>query len=75
MLLKEFDLDNYLFGTGADELAPKEEKQSRSTATGDGGNFLWAESEAGIALGIKQGRAVPLAHSDRSLLFNGSTGE
>lgn len=29
MLLKDFDLDNYLFGTGADELNPKEEKQIR----------------------------------------------
>lgn len=29
MLLKEFDLDNYLFGTGVDELTPKEEKQIR----------------------------------------------
>ena len=29
MLLKEFDLDNYLFGTGADELSAKEEKQIR----------------------------------------------
>ena len=29
MLLKEFDLDNYLFGTGADELNAKEEKQIR----------------------------------------------
>lgn len=29
MLLKEFDLDNYLFGTGADELNVKEEKQIR----------------------------------------------
>ena len=29
MLLKEFDLDNYLFGTGADELNPKEEKLIR----------------------------------------------
>ncbi len=29
MLLKEFDLDNYLFGTGVDELTVKEEKQIR----------------------------------------------
>jgi S-adenosylmethionine decarboxylase len=29
MLLKEFDLDNYLFGTGADELNAKEEKLIR----------------------------------------------
>jgi S-adenosylmethionine decarboxylase len=29
MLLKDFDLDNYLFGTGADELNAKEEKQIR----------------------------------------------
>ena len=30
MLLKEFDLDNYLFGTGADELTAKEEKLVRA---------------------------------------------
>ena len=29
MLLKDFELDNYLFGTGADELNAKEEKQIR----------------------------------------------
>ncbi|HET7650701.1 MAG TPA: adenosylmethionine decarboxylase [Gammaproteobacteria bacterium] len=29
MILKEFDLDNYLFGTGADELKPKEADKIR----------------------------------------------
>ncbi|MFN2309286.1 MAG: adenosylmethionine decarboxylase [Gammaproteobacteria bacterium] len=29
MLLKDFDLDNYLFGTGPDELTAKEERQIR----------------------------------------------
>ena len=29
MILKEFDLDNYLFGTGVDELSPREEREVR----------------------------------------------
>ncbi|HSH30104.1 MAG TPA: S-adenosylmethionine decarboxylase, partial [Thiohalobacter sp.] len=29
MILKEFDLDNYLFGTGVEELSSKEEKEIR----------------------------------------------
>ncbi|WJW75851.1 adenosylmethionine decarboxylase [Thiohalobacter sp. IOR34] len=29
MILKEFDLDNYLFGTGVDELTPREEREIR----------------------------------------------